>query len=152
MAASAIASFSVINTLSMMSLPVQWFLLSIDFNCHIGTRWSTKGTSDAAFGFSHVNDVVSAAVILDRIGQHVLGTESDRQAATPTPFSVNYYCSFWHVCALSENIQNVCRRSSVLPRREWAPGSMIGYLWHSVSVLCGAIRRGSGLHVAATLL
>ena len=65
---------------------------------------STKGTSDAAFRFSHVNDVVPAAVILGRIGQHILGTESDAQAAALTPLSINYYCSFWHVCALSESV------------------------------------------------
>jgi hypothetical protein len=88
----------------MVSLPLLRFLLSIDFNRCVGTCLGTKGTSDAKFRFLHVYNVVPAPVILCRIGQHILGTESDTQATALTPLSINYYSSFWHVCALSESM------------------------------------------------
>jgi hypothetical protein len=52
----------------MVSLPLRWFLLSIDFNRYIGAGLGTEGTSDTKLGFFHVNNVVPALVILSRIG------------------------------------------------------------------------------------
>ena len=78
----------------MVSLPLPWFLLSIDFNRYVGTCLGTEGTSDATSWFFHVNNVVPALVIVGRIGQHILGTEGETQPATLTPLSINYYGSF----------------------------------------------------------
>ena len=122
----------------MVSLPFLWFLLSIDLNRYVGTCLGTEGTADAKFRSFHVDNVVPALVVVGRIGQHVLGTESNTQAAAFTPLLINYYCSFWHVCALSKSMQNVCCCSSVPPRREPAPGWMITCLWRFVNVLCAA--------------
>jgi len=102
----------------MVSLPLLWFLLSIDFNRYVRTCLGTESTSDAAFRLLHVNDVVPASVILRRIGQHILGTEGDAQPAALTPVPVNYYGSFWHVCALSESMARVWHCSTVVPDRE----------------------------------
>jgi hypothetical protein len=102
MAASAIASLPVIRILPIVSLPLLWFLFSVDFNRYVGTCLGTKGTSDAPFGLFHANNVVAAPVILGGIGQHILGTESDAQSAPFTTLAVNYYGSLWHMRALSE--------------------------------------------------
>jgi len=123
----------------MVSLPLLWFLLSIDFNRYVGTCLSTECTSDATFRLSHADNVVPAPVILGRIGQDILGTEGDTQPAALASLSINYYGSLWHVCILSESMSNVCRRSSVAPNGESAPSWMIDCLWHFVSVLCPAI-------------
>jgi hypothetical protein len=136
----------------MVSLPLLWFLLPIDFNCYVGTCLGTEGTSDATFRFFHVNNVVPAWIILGRIGQHVLGTEGDTQSAAFAALSVNYYGSFWHVCAWSASMSNVCCRSSVPPSGESLPSRMIGCLGRFVSVLCAAIGDVSDLHAAANLL
>jgi hypothetical protein len=88
----------------MVSRPLLRFLLAIDLYRYVGTCLGTEGASDATFRFLHVNNVVSASVILGRIGQHVLRTEGDTQPAALTSFSVNYYDSFWHVWALSESM------------------------------------------------
>jgi hypothetical protein len=113
MAASAIAAFPVIRVLSMMSPRRLLFLLSIDLNRYVRTGLGTEGTSDATFGFFHVNNVVAASVVLGRIGQHILGTEGDAQPAAFTPLWINYYGSFWHMFALSASALIVCRCSSV---------------------------------------
>lgn len=136
----------------MVSLPLLWFLVSIDFNRYVGTCLGTEGTSDATFRLLHADNVVPAPVILGRIGQHILGTEGDTQSAAFAPLSINYYGSLWHVRVLSESMSNVSRRSSVSPNRESAPGWMTGCLWHFVSVPCAAIGDVSDLHAAATLL
>jgi hypothetical protein len=97
------ASFPVIRILSIVSLPLLWLLLSIHFNRYVGTCLGTKSTSDAAFGFSHVDKVVPALVMLVRIGQHILGTESNTQSTALAPLLINCYGSFWYVCACSSN-------------------------------------------------
>lgn len=112
----------------MVSLPLLWFLLSIDFNRYVGTCLSTEGTSDATFRLLHADNVVPAPVILGRIGQHILGTEGDTQSAAFAPLSINYYGSLWHVRVLSESMSNVCRCSSVPPSRESPTGRIIGCL------------------------
>jgi hypothetical protein len=81
----------------MMSPRWPLFLLSIDFNRYVRTCLGTEGTSDATFGFFHVNNVVAASVVLRRIGQHILGTKGDAQPAALTSLPINYYGSFWHV-------------------------------------------------------
>jgi hypothetical protein len=101
----------------MVSLPFLCFLLSIDFNRYVRTCLGTKGTSDATFRFFHADNVVPTSVIPCRIGQHILGTESDTQSTALTPLSINRYGSFWHVCAWSRSMSKVCRRSAVLPDR-----------------------------------
>lgn len=136
----------------MVSLPLLWFLLSIDFNCYVGTRLSAKSTSDATFRFFHVNNVVPALVILVRIGQHILGTESDTQSAAFAALSINYYGSFWHVCAWSGSTSKACSCSTVLPDRESATGCMISCLWRFVNVLLAAIAYVSDSHAPATWL
>jgi hypothetical protein len=128
----------------MASLPLQRFLLSIDFNCYVGTRLSTKGASDAEFRLLHVYNVVPALVILCRTGQHIVGTEGDTEAAALTPLSINYYGSFWHVCAWSGSVLKVCRRSTVLPDRESATGRIMNCLWRFANVLCTALVYVSG--------
>ena len=136
----------------MVSRPLLWFFLSIDFNRYVRTCLGTEGTSDAAFRSLHVNNVVPTPVILRRIGQHILGTEGNTQAAALTPLLINCYCSFWHVCAWFGGISKVCSRSTVLSDRESALGSTRGCLWHFVSVLCAAIRGASRLYAAGNLL
>jgi len=91
----------------MVSRPLLWFLLSIDLYRYVRTCLGTEGASDATFRFFHVNDFVSASVVLRRIGQHVLRAESDTQPAALTSFPVNYYDSLWHVCALSESVSRI---------------------------------------------
>ena len=152
MAASAIASFPVISTLSMVLLPLRWFLLSIDFNCYIGTRLSTKGATDATFRFFYVNNVVPATVMLGRKGQHIFGTEGETQSTALTALSIDYYDSFWHVCAWSASVSNVRCGSSVRPSGESPRGWATGCLSHFVSVLCAAIGDVSDLHATANLL
>jgi len=78
----------------MVSLPLLWFLFSIDFNSYIGTCLGAEGTSDAKFRFLHVCNFVPASVILCRTIQDVFGTDSYTQAAALTPLSINYYGSF----------------------------------------------------------
>lgn len=136
----------------MVSLPLLWFLLSIDFNCYVGTCLGTEGTSDATFRFFHVYNVVPASVILGRIGQHILGTKSDTQSAAFAALSINYYGSLWHVRVLSESMSNVCRCSTVLPDRESATGCMISCLWRFVNVLLAAIAYVSDSHAPTTWL
>jgi len=123
----------------MVSLPLLWFLLSIDFNRYVGTCLSTKGTSDATFRLFHADNVVPAPVIFCRIGQHILGTEGDTQSAAFAPLSINYYGSLWHVRVLSESMSNVCRRSRIPPNRESATGCMTGGLRPFLSVLRAVI-------------
>lgn len=99
----------------------------------------TEGTADAMFRFFHVNNVVPALVIVGGIGQHILGTEGETQPTALTPLSINYYGSFWHVCALSEGMSKVCSRSRVLLDRESAIGCMINCLRCFANLLCAAI-------------
>ncbi len=135
----------------MVSLPLPWFLLSIDFDRYVGTCLGTEGTADTTFRFFHVNNVVPALVIVGGVGEHILGTEADTQPATLAALLIDYYCSFWHVCALSENTYIVCRCSTVPPSKEATPSWMIRCLWHSIGVLCGAIGDFSDLPAAPSL-
>lgn len=152
MAASAIAAFPVIRVLSMMSPRRLLFLLSIDLNRYVRTGLGTEGTADATFGFFHVNNVVAASVVLGRIGQHILGTEGDAQPAAFTPLWINYYGSFWHVCAFCESVSMVCRSSSVLPDRWPSIDCLTSCLWRFVNVPRAAIAYVSDSHAPAAWL
>jgi hypothetical protein len=99
----------------MVSLPLLWFFLSINFNCYIGTCLGTEGTPDAAFRVFHTNNIISVSVILGRIGQYILGTESQTQSAAFAPFSIDYCGSSWHTSALLGSILRLSHCSPVLP-------------------------------------
>jgi len=122
----------------MVSLPLLWLLLSIDFNRYVGTCQGTEGTSDATFRLFHVSNVVPALVVLARIGQHIFGAERDAQSTALTPLSINYYGSFWHVRALSGSMSRVWHCSTVVPDREWVTDFMISCLGRFVNVLYAA--------------
>jgi hypothetical protein len=110
----------------MVSLPLPWFLLSIDFNRYVRTGLGTEGTSDATFRLFHANNVVPVLVILGRICQHILRTEGDAQSTALAPLSINYDGSLWHVWTLSESTAKIGRCSRVPLDGESATGCVVG--------------------------
>jgi hypothetical protein len=84
----------------MVSLPLLRFLLSIYLNRYVGAYLGAEGTPDAALRFFHPDNIVATLIILRRIGQHILGTESQTQPATLAPPLIDYYFSLGHVCPL----------------------------------------------------